>query len=152
MYVKVSKVAGKEYVQICHSVRIKGTNKTKQVVIEKLGLLSKLQEENPNILEDLKNKYQGLRNEARDNELLKYRVHKSIDVLFDTEFNERNEFKDKLTYEENAEKVKNSSKKYGNLLYKTIYKKLKLDEYFDLKSKEFLFRYDLNNIVENLTF
>ncbi|UUD35456.1 hypothetical protein NPA07_01105 [Mycoplasmopsis caviae] len=54
MYVKVSKVAGKEYVQICHSVRIKGTNKTKQVVIEKLGLLSKLQEENPNILEDLK--------------------------------------------------------------------------------------------------
>ncbi|VDR41660.1 IS1634 family transposase [Mycoplasmopsis caviae] len=153
MYVKVSKVAGKEYVQICHSVRIKGTNKTKQVVIEKLGLLSKLQEENPNILEDLKNKYQGLRNEARDNELLKYRVHKSIDALFDTEFNERNEFKDKLTYEEKAEKSKKIvRKKYGNLLYKTIYKKLKLDEYFDLKSKEFLFRYDLNNIVENLTF
>ncbi|UUD35282.1 hypothetical protein NPA07_02020 [Mycoplasmopsis caviae] len=69
MFVKVIRVRNKEYVNIVKSYWDKESKSCKHKVVQNLGLLSKLEENDPNFLENLRNEFKKY---SKDKEEKKY--------------------------------------------------------------------------------
>ncbi|UUD35727.1 IS1634 family transposase [Mycoplasmopsis caviae] len=170
MFVKISKINGIEYVKIARSVRDKETKKVKQVIVKRLGKLEDLLKEDPNYIQNLKKYYSELSKQesqrkielAKFGEIFMNFIEEDSDEINYTELTRVKRF-DELENENlfDIEKIKeqfsNSSTEfeffnYGNLVYKIIYEKLKLDKLMNSIKSTTQIKYDFNNIVQNLTY
>ncbi|VDR42528.1 hypothetical protein [Mycoplasmopsis caviae] len=160
MFVKISKINGIEYVKIARSVRDKETKKVKQVIVKRLGKLEDLLKEDPNYIQNLKKYYSELSKQesqrkielAKFGEIFMNFIEEDSDEINYTELTRVKRF-DELENENlfDIEKIKeqfsNSSIEfeffnYGNLVYKIIYEKLKLDKLMNSIKSTTQIKYD----------
>ncbi|VDR41772.1 IS1634 family transposase [Mycoplasmopsis caviae] len=150
MFVKVIRVRNKEYVNIVKSYWDKESKSCKHKVVQNLGLLSKLEENDPNFLENLRNEFKKYSKDKEEKEVLLGRMLGTFkDVLSDDnvdgEYDIRDENKIHNKYQNELEVLN-----YGNLILNNVYRKLDLDKYFEKSKSMKRIKYDLNNIVQNL--
>lgn len=126
-----------KYVRIVESYRDPETKKPKIKVLQNLGRLDKLEEENPNILADLKAHYTKERQEKEELKASHY-----------------TQFIEKLMHSP-QEKLQKGLKTlgYGHLVYEKLWNDLKLDYFFNYRQKhDSKIEFSTINVAKLLTY
>lgn len=134
--VQIYKSRDHQYVRIVESFRDPVTKKPKVKTLENLGRLDKLEAENPNIITELKEKYDANRQKEKQ-EQIDYSLQ-FIQSILDTS-----------THSQQGVPLKN----YGYLIYQRLWKQLKLPYFFNYRQKkESKMTFPTQTVAELLTY